>query len=216
MLLLICNFALHMIAIIDYEMGNIGSVYNMLKKIGVKSIITKEKSVIEDAEKLIIPGVGAFDSGMQQLGKYDLISLIKKKVNIDNAPVLGICLGAQLMLESSEEGVEPGLSLLKGSVKRFDFSKMDRNFPIPSMGWNQVYLNKKSILTDNLPPEPRFYFVHSYHFDMNDAADILMTSEYGYNFTSAFEKGNIAGVQFHPEKSHKFGMALLSNFSKSF
>jgi glutamine amidotransferase len=205
-----------MIAIIDYEMGNIGSVYNMLKKIGVKSVITKEKSVIEAAEKIIIPGVGAFDSGMQQLAKYDLISLIKKKVLEDKTPILGICLGAQLMLQSSEEGIEPGLGFLKGSVKRFDFSKIDENFPIPSMGWNQVFVNKNSNISDSLPNEPRFYFVHSYHFKLENEADVLMTSEYGYKFTSAFENGNIAGVQFHPEKSHKFGMALLGNFSKSF
>jgi len=205
-----------MIAIIDYEMGNIGSVYNMLKKIGVKSVITKEKSVIEAAEKLIIPGVGAFDSGMQQLAKYDLISIIRKKVLEDKIPVLGICLGAQLMLQSSEEGTESGLGLLKGSVKRFDFSSIEKNFPIPCMGWNQVYMSKKSNLSESLPTEPRFYFVHSYHFAMEDNADILMTSEYGYKYTSAFESGNIAGVQFHPEKSHKFGMSLLGNFSKSF
>jgi glutamine amidotransferase len=205
-----------MIAIIDYEMGNIGSVYNMLKKIGVKSVITKEKSVIEAAEKIIIPGVGAFDSGMQQLAKYDLISLIKKKVFQDRTPFLGICLGAQLMLESSEEGEEPGLGLLPGSVKRFDFSSIGRNLPVPCMGWNQVFINKKSNLVDNLPNEPRFYFVHSYHFKLENQADTLMSSEYGYKYASAFENGNIAGVQFHPEKSHKFGMALLGNFSKLF
>jgi glutamine amidotransferase len=205
-----------MIAIIDYEMGNIGSVYNMLKKIGVKSLITKDRKVIEEAEKIIIPGVGSFDSGIQQLEKLDLVSIIKHKVLNDKTPILGICLGAQLMLESSEEGVEKGLGIILGNVKRFNFSPLDSNLSIPSMGWNQVIINKKSNLANDLPFEPRYYFVHSYHFNLTEKQDTLMTSTYGYEFESAFEKGNIAGVQFHPEKSHKFGMKLLSNFSNSF
>jgi len=205
-----------MIAIIDYEMGNVGSVYNMLKKIGAKSIITNNKLEIENAQKIIIPGVGAFDSGMEQLEKFGLISIIKKRIIEDKIPVLGICLGAQLMLKKSEEGLKEGLGIIDGIVKRFDFSNLSETLTIPSMGWNQVLVRKKSSLINELPEDPRFYFVHSYHFKLNSSADELLASNYGYEFTSAFEKDNIAGVQFHPEKSHKFGMKLLSNFSNLF
>jgi glutamine amidotransferase len=201
-----------MIAIIDYDMGNIGSVANMLRKIGQKSIITREPEQIHAAEKLILPGVGAFDSGMEQLEKLGLTELIKEKVQNQKTPILGICLGAQLMLERSEEGQKPGLGLVKGDVIRFHF-KQELNLRIPNMGWKPISLAKSGQLVDVLPDEPRFYFVHSYHFNMKHAEDQLLMSEYGYPFCSAYQHDNVAGVQFHPEKSHKFGMALLRNFS---
>lgn len=201
-----------MIAIIDYDMGNIGSVANMLKKIGKKSVVTRDPELIQTASKLILPGVGAFDSGMEQLEKYGLIELIKQKVLIEKTPILGICLGAQLMLHSSEEGVKPGLGLVKGSVIRFRFSP-ELKLRIPNMGWKPIVLAKTNQLVNTLPEAPRFYFVHSYHFQLENEKDHLLMSEYGYPFCSAFQNENIAGVQFHPEKSHKFGMALLRNFA---
>jgi glutamine amidotransferase len=201
-----------MIAIIDYDMGNIGSVANMLKKIGKKSVITRDPELIQSAEKLILPGVGAFDSGMEQLEKYGLVDLIKHKVVNEKTPILGICLGAQLMLDCSEEGVKTGLGLVKGAVTRFSFSP-ELNLRVPNMGWKSIVLAKQNQLVDTLPEAPRFYFVHSYHFQMEDKKDQLLMSEYGYPFCSAFQHENIAGVQFHPEKSHKFGMALLRNFA---
>jgi glutamine amidotransferase len=203
-----------MIAIIDYDMGNIGSVYNMLKKIGKKSIITRDESQIKNAEKLILPGVGAFDSGMEQLENFGLIELIRKKALEDKTPILGICLGAQLMLDKSEEGQKAGLGLIHGEVVRFRFHP-ESALRVPNMGWNQITQVKSSPLVDVLPEQPRYYFVHSYHFKLANPEDQLLMTEYGYSFCSAFQRGTISGVQFHPEKSHKFGMALLNNFAAS-
>lgn len=194
-------------------MGNIGSVANMLKKIGQKAIITRDPEQIASAERLILPGVGAFDSGMEQLEALHLSGMIRKRVLEDRIPILGICLGAQLMLDRSEEGQKPGLALLPGDVVRFRIPEGQKNLRIPFMGWGLVHPQKAHPLTDTLPEEPRFYFVHSYHFQMQDPSDALLQSEYGYPYVSAFSRGNVAGVQFHPEKSHKFGMALLRNFS---
>ena len=203
-----------MIAIVDYDMGNIGSVYNMLKKIGRKSEITRDPERIQQADHIILPGVGSFDSGMEQLEKFGLVELIRHKVLVDKTPILGICLGAQLMLEKSEEGQKAGLGLVKGEVVRFKFAP-ELKIRIPNMGWNQIEKVKSSPLVDILPEAPRFYFVHSYHFKLDQAEDQLLISEYGYPFCSAFQQGIISGVQFHPEKSHKFGMALLRNFTEA-
>jgi glutamine amidotransferase len=201
-----------MIAIIDYDMGNIGSVANMLKKIGQKAVITQNPQVIADAEKLILPGVGAFDSGMQQLHNMNLTHVLEQKIKQDNVPILGICLGAQLLLNNSEEGQLPGLRFIEGEVKRFQFDSNNKALRIPFMGWGFVHKKKPHPLTDLLPEEPRYYFVHSYHFKMFNEEDELLESNYGYRYASAFVRNNVAGVQFHPEKSHKFGMALLRNF----
>lgn len=201
-----------MIAIIDYDMGNIGSVANMLKKIGHKAVITKDPKIIADAERLILPGVGAFDSGMQQLHGMGLTNAIEQKVRQDQVPILGICLGAQLLLNSSEEGKLPGLGFIGGEVIRFQFDPNDKTLRIPFMGWGFVHNTKQHPLVDSLPEEPRYYFVHSYHFKMQHVEDELLESNYGYRYASAFVRNNVAGVQFHPEKSHKFGMALLRNF----
>jgi glutamine amidotransferase len=203
-----------MIVIVDYDMGNIGSVYNMLKKIGRKSEITRDLEKIRQADHIILPGVGAFDSGMEQLEKFGLVELIRHKSLVDKTPILGICLGAQLMLEKSEEGQKAGLGLVQGEVKRFQLSA-ESKLRIPNMGWNQIEKVKSSNLVDVLPEQPRFYFVHSYHFKMTQTEDQLLMSEYGYSFCSAFQHENISGVQFHPEKSHKFGMALLRNFTEA-
>jgi len=203
-----------MIVIVDYDMGNIGSVYNMLKKIGRKSEITRDLEKIRQADHIILPGVGAFDSGMEQLEKFGLVELIRHKAMVDKTPILGICLGAQLMLEKSEEGQKAGLGLVKGEVKRFQLSA-ESKLRIPNMGWNQIEKVKSSNLVNVLPEQPRFYFVHSYHFKMTQSEDQLLMSEYGYSFCSAFQHENISGVQFHPEKSHKFGMALLRNFTEA-
>ena len=203
-----------MIVIVDYDMGNIGSVYNMLKKIGRKSEITRDLEKIRQADHIILPGVGAFDSGMEQLEKFGLVELIRHKALVDKTPFLGICLGAQLMLEKSEEGQKAGLGLVQGEVKRFQLSA-ESKLRIPNMGWNQIEKVKSSNLVDVLPEQPRFYFVHSYHFKMTQTEDQLLMSEYGYSFCSAFQHENISGVQFHPEKSHKFGMALLRNFTEA-
>lgn len=201
-----------MITIINYNAGNIKSIQNMLKRIGAKSCISSNVEEIEQAEKLILPGVGHFDYGMSNLKQSGLIDVLNKKVLVDKVPLLGICLGAQLLGNGSEEGTEKGLGWIDMDVVKFDIEKMPDNLKIPHMSWNEILIKKSSKLLDGLNNESRFYFVHSYHMKCNDGKNILTHTSYGYEFTSAVEKDNIYGVQFHPEKSHKFGMRLLENF----
>jgi glutamine amidotransferase len=203
-----------MITIIDYGAGNIKSIRNMLKKIGVESMISKKPVEIAQAEKLILPGVGHFDFGMKNLKESGLIDVLHTSVLMDKIPLLGICLGAQLLGNSSEEGKEKGLGWIDMEVVKFDSSKIDTKFKIPHMGWNDIEIQQPSKLLAKLEQEARFYFVHTYHMKPNNVKDVLTMTNYGYNFTSAVRRNNIYGVQFHPEKSHKFGMQLLSNFSK--
>jgi glutamine amidotransferase len=200
-----------MITIIDYGMGNLGSIQNMLKKIGVQSQITNDIGVINEATKIILPGVGAFDKAMNNLNDLNLIDVLNTKALKDKTPILGICLGMQLLTNSSEEGIKRGLGWIDGQVLKF---KLDSSFKVPHMGWNSVNLQRKTQIFKNMYPDPRFYFVHSYYFQCNNTEDILTTTEYGINFVSSVNKGNIFGTQFHPEKSHKFGMKLLENFAK--
>lgn len=201
-----------MITIINYNAGNIKSIQNMLKRIGAKSCISSDATEIEQAEKLILPGVGHFDYGMNNLKQSGLIEVLNKKVLIDKIPLLGICLGAQLLGNRSEEGVEKGLGWIDMDIVKFDKTKMPDHLKIPHMSWNEIIVKKDSALLKGLDNNSRFYFVHSYHMKCNNVNDVLANTNYGYEFTSAVEKENIFGVQFHPEKSHKFGMRLLENF----
>ena len=203
-----------MITIIDYGAGNIKSIKNMLKKIGVESNISNTYDSIKSADKLILPGVGHFGHGMRNLNETGLVELLKTRVIEDKIPLLGICLGAQLLANASEEAEEIGLGLIDMEVKRFDEKILQEGLKIPNMGWNEIDFRKDSVLTSELPLESRFYFVHSFHMRTIRNADVLATTNYGYEFVAAVEKENIFGVQFHPEKSHKFGMQLLKNFSK--
>lgn len=203
-----------MIVLVDYGLGNLGSVANMLRKVTDQEIaISAEPQTIQKAAKLILPGVGHFDRGSKNLYSSGLAGVLTEKVEGAKTPILGICLGMQLMSEGSDEGTEPGLSWIKGRFKRFQFTNGEAaKLKIPHMGWNFLNVKKPSGLLDGLPENPRFYFVHSYHFLPGNADDVLTTTEYGYEFGSAFQSGNICGVQFHPEKSHRFGMKLLDNF----
>lgn len=204
------------IVVIDYGMGNLGSIANMLKYLGANAIISADKAVIEKADKLILPGVGHFDRAMQNIHQLGFIELIQQKVLSEKVPIMGICLGMQLLCNSSEEGADKGLGFVDANVVKFNFDK-SQNLKVPHMGWNKVALAKPdSLITRGLSEEARFYFVHSYYVTCNSSEDILTKSTYGHEFVSSFEKNNIVGVQFHPEKSHKFGITLFRNFIENF
>lgn len=202
-----------MIAIINYGMGNSGSILNMLKKIGVDAIITNRKEDIEFADKIILPGVGTFDHGMSNLYDLGLVDVIKKSVLQQKKPFLGICLGMQLLGRNSDEGKMEGLNLIDFENKKFSFENTSR-FKIPHMGWNIVKFNFDDPIFNNIEEIQRYYFVHSYHAVCDKNENSLISCNYGYEFTAAVKKDNIYGVQFHPEKSHKFGMKILENFAR--
>lgn len=201
-----------MIIIVDYKIGNIGSISNMLRKIGVEVVISSNPEEIKRANKLILPGVGSFDTGINNINNLGLLDILNKKVLKEKTPILGICLGMQLFASKSEEGIKRGLGWIDGNVVKFKFK--DNNLKIPHMGWNEIKIKKDDVLFKNILEEPRFYFVHSYYFSCNDNNDVLATTNYGYDFASIVRKGNIMGVQFHLEKSHKYGMNLLKNFAQ--
>jgi glutamine amidotransferase len=202
-----------MIAIVGYGIGNLNSIRNMLNKIGVESAIASSAAEIRRARKLIMPGIGAFDAGMSRLTESGLIPVLTEKVLSEKTPVLGICLGMQLMTRGSEEGRLPGLGWIGATTRRFDRAS-DPTLKIPHMGWNVATPVKPSSLLRNCPEEPRFYFTHSYYVQCDHPADRLLTVGHGATFFDAgFEHDNLMGVQFHPEKSHRFGMWLLKNFA---
>lgn len=201
-----------MIAIVDYGLGNLGSIANMLKVIGEKSIITSNETEIKKVDKIILPGVGAFDAGMSKLAEKGLIDVIKEQALQVGKPILGICLGMQLLGRKSEEGGLAGLGLIPFDNVRFKLDNTD--LKVPHMGWDIVDFKQKNPLVNNLEGVQRYYFVHSYHVKCDLQENVLMTCDYGYEFAAAVVKDNIYGVQFHPEKSHNFGMSLLSNFVK--
>lgn len=203
-----------MISIIDYGLGNLGSIANMLKRIGAEARIITEPDQLATASHIILPGVGAFDSGMRHLEQHNWIPMLNKRVLVDKTPTLGICLGMQLMTKSSEEGVLPGLGWVDAHTRRFNFS--DPGLRVPHMGWNIARVTKESTLLPIDEQERRYYFVHSYFVNLQNKENQLLETYYGGDFTSGFEVGNIIGVQFHPEKSHRFGMELLRNFATSF
>jgi len=203
-----------MIIIVDYGMGNLGAINNMLKKIGVPCKISCDPSDIKEAAKLILPGVGAFDTGMENLVDRGLADLIIQSVRVQKKPLLGICLGMQLLTDSSEEGNRKGLGLLEGKTVRFNFNSLKPRPKIPHMGWNTVKILQKDPLFYGLEEENRFYFVHSFHVLCKNKNHVLGSTRYGYDFSAALASENVMGVQFHPEKSHKFGMKLLTNFAE--
>jgi glutamine amidotransferase len=199
------------IVIVDYRMGNLGSIANMLRKIGSTAIISSDPKEIAKATKIILPGVGAFDNGIKSLADLGLLAVLNAKALVEKVPVLGICLGMQLMTRSSEEGREAGLGWVDAATVRFATS-CSPTLKIPHMGWNTTTVHTQSALFEGLDEGARFYFVHSYHSVCNDESNCIAKTQYGYEFTSAFQRNNVFGVQFHPEKSHKYGMRLLSNF----
>ena len=204
-----------MIAVVDYGMGNLGSIHNMLSRLGAASIVTAKKDEIDAADKLVLPGVGAFDNAMENLRSLDLIAILHEKVIVKKTKILGICLGMQLMTQRSDEGTSAGLGWVDAETVRFP-SEIDGTFlRIPHMGWNTITVTRPGSLLDNIDPELKFYFVHSYHVRCRNAEDVLATASHGVSFHAALWHENIVGTQFHPEKSHRYGLRLFQNFVAS-
>jgi imidazole glycerol-phosphate synthase subunit HisH len=204
-----------MLIIVDYGVGNLHSIQNMLKKAGVESKISNKLEEIASASKILLPGMGAFDNCMEKLDQSGLREIVEQKAKREKVPVLGICVGLQMFMEDSEEGKLPGLSWIKGSTVKFKPEKMQAGQKIPNMGWHEIQVKKPSRLLQSLE-DSRFYFAHSYYVQPEETADILLTAEYGYEITVGIERENLVGVQFHPEKSHRFGMQLLKNFGENY
>lgn len=201
-----------MTTIINYNLGNPKSIKNMLSYLGYDAIITDDLNVMRSADRLILPGVGHFQHGMEQLQQLGLVEVLKQEVLVNKKPILGICLGMQLLTKHSEEGNLAGLDFINAQTKKFELQ--DKTLKVPHMGWNTVCFKKESKLFQQVSANPRYYFVHSYYVDCANQEDILCTTNYGEDFVSGFQHNNIFGLQFHPEKSHKFGMELLANFCK--
>jgi len=198
------------IAIVDYGMGNLASIANMLKRIGAPARITSDPADLDAAARLILPGVGAFDTGMRSLRERGLVPILERRVRQDRVPTLGICLGMQLLARSSEEGSEKGLGWIDAEVVRF----RGPGIKVPHMGWNVVRPTGKGALLEGLGDAPRFYFVHAYHLRVERPEEVLGETVHGAPFPSVVGSGNLLGVQFHPEKSHRFGLGLLRNFAE--
>lgn len=199
--------------IVDYQMGNIGSVAKKINRIGYEPVITSEPNDILKAEKIILPGVGHFAIGIMNLKEMNLFHALNVSVLNNGIPILGICLGMQLMARHSEEGDMEGFGWIDASVIKFNITDKLK-YKVPHMGWNTATPVKDSRLFQNVDANAIFYFVHSYHVICNEKDNVLATTCYEHEFTSAIEKGNIMGTQFHPEKSHNWGEELLLNFSK--
>ncbi|MFX0079375.1 MAG: imidazole glycerol phosphate synthase subunit HisH [Candidatus Hermodarchaeota archaeon] len=202
-----------MITIVNFGMGNLGSIHNMLIRLGFDAKITSDIDEIKSAEKLILPGVGAFDQAMTNLHNQEFVPLLNDLVLKKRRPILGICLGMQLLAQRSEEGKLDGLGWIDAEVIRFRFSS-EQNLRIPHIGWNTITIQQEACLFKRVYEESRFYFVHSYYVKCKSADTVLATTNYGFDFASAVVHDNIYGVQFHPEKSHKFGMLLLKNYAE--
>ena len=202
-----------MIAIIDYDIGNISAVANMLQRLGLRSQITSRADEVAAAERIILPGNGSFDACMRNLRASGLIPVLERKVLEQGTPLLGICVGAQMLGTASEEGSEAGLGWLDMRVRRFPQLPGLR---VPHMGWNLVRrVAPTHRLTREMDSDARFYFVHSYYMETSDPEDVLLLTTYGIDFAAGVSRGNVSGVQFHPEKSHRFGKQLLAAFAGS-
>jgi imidazole glycerol-phosphate synthase subunit HisH len=200
-----------MITIVDYGMGNLGSILNMFKRIGVAAEITSDLDALRRASKILLPGVGAFDSAMARINESGLREVLDHKALQERVPILGICLGMQLLTRASDEGALPGLGWIAANTRRFPPAP---GIKVPHMGWNVVAPEQPHPLVDDMVDETRFYFVHSYYVEVDDQRDSLLKAQHGVRFDAAVSHGNIHGAQFHPEKSHKFGMRFLANFAR--
>lgn len=202
-----------MITIIDYGVGNIKAFYNIFNKISVEVKIAQKPADLLNSSKLILPGVGHFDYAMKRFTESGMLNTVNEMVLNENLPILGICVGMQMLANSSEEGNLPGLGWIDARVNKIDSNLLAQTTRLPHMGWNSIVVKKKNPLLNNLDSNSRFYFLHSYYFDSFNEADSIATSNYGKEFTSVVNHKNIYGVQFHPEKSHHYGIQLLKNFA---
>jgi len=210
-----------MIIIVDYDMGNVGSILNMLQKLGTTARISEAREDLLSADALVLPGVGSFDEGMRHLTVRGLDKTLYEAVVQRGIPILGICLGMQMLSGGSEEGQLPGLGWIPGKARYFKIPQSSQNtLRIPHMGWSRLTpvapipgsVTLASRLFAQTDPGQKYYFVHSYHVCCSDPADVIATATHGYDFTAAIGRGHIVGTQFHPEKSHKFGLQLMRNF----
>lgn len=201
-----------MITVVDYGMGNVASVLNMGRKAGGEMQLSGDPAVISRADKLILPGVGAFDRAMAGLRERGLEAALNCAVLDRKASILGICLGMQLFTRRSEEGQSPGLGWIAADTIRFQCDRDASQLKVPHMGWNHVEMRKDDCLLHTLPVQPRFYFVHSYYVACDDPGQVLVWATHGVRFAACLRQSNIWGTQFHPEKSHKFGLSLMRNF----
>jgi imidazole glycerol-phosphate synthase subunit HisH len=200
-----------MIAVVDYGMGNLGAIQNMLRRIGVAAEVTGDAATLARAAKILLPGVGAFDTAMERINASGLRAVLDRKALEERVPIMGICLGMQLLTRGSEEGRLPGLGWIPAAARRFPHAP---DIKVPHMGWNAVTAVRDSPLTVGVGPETRYYFVHSYFVQVDDPRDTILQAHYGVTFDAVIGRGNLYGAQFHPEKSHRYGMALLGNFAR--
>jgi imidazole glycerol-phosphate synthase subunit HisH len=203
------------LVVVDAGIGNLGAIPNMLKRIGASATVTNDRDEIASADRLILPGVGAFDPAMQTLNDLGIVDVLTEKAMGQRIPVLGVCLGMQLLFEGSEEGDLAGLGWVPGRVVRFRLNGSDPTLRVPHMGWNWVEQANDAALLDGFDETPRFYFAHSYHVEPLEPADVAGWTDYGYRFAAAVQHDNIGGIQFHPEKSHRFGLRVFENFLAS-
>jgi glutamine amidotransferase len=202
-----------LISILDIGIGNTASVLNMVRRAGGDAKLSSSPEHVRGASAVILPGVGAFDHGMRKLNESGLLDALESEVIGNKLPFLGICLGMQLLFEKSDEGQSPGLGWLAGTVTKFDFTSLgsEKRLKVPHMGWNCVQ-DRDRIADESLSEQNRFYFVHSFHVNCKDESDVEWTANHGYEFPCAVRRGNIRGVQFHPEKSHRFGVSFFRKF----
>jgi len=203
-----------MITIIDYGLGNVQAFVNVYNRLDIPVNVANTSDDLVGTSKIILPGVGSFDRAMQQFNASGMRKLIEQLIFEDGIPILGVCVGMQMLANSSEEGKLPGLGWVDGKVKKFDVASMLQTQYLPHMGWNNVISEKEDELFRFMKKEKRFYFLHSYYFDCLQESNAIGVTDYGFQFTSAIKKNNIFGVQFHPEKSHHFGEQLLKNYSE--
>jgi imidazole glycerol-phosphate synthase subunit HisH len=203
-----------MITVMDYGLGNIRAFMNVYERLNVPCRTASSADELTDAVKIILPGVGSFDRAMDRLEASGMRGVLEQKVLQEKVPVIGICVGMQILADSSEEGTRPGLGWIPGAVRRFDAARIPYATKLPHMGWNTVRTGRPDPLMDSFNGSSRFYFLHSYYFECADASHMLSQTDYGLTYASAVQRGNIYGIQFHPEKSHSAGVTLLHNFAR--